>query len=252
VLYYAIEAVQKGLVALIPVVVARRVRYGGPVRPAEFLALNSGVARLLLSFERLPALGLVTRMPGKRVHYQVNIALYDLWIRAELVVCVLAVALAVRFRKRLAPWVTGCLLLGPWVALAPIEWFVHEARDAILERIRLPYWGVRVFDDLVLMPISVLTMIPLVLAVADAVRMHRPRPTWVERACLALALIWFLGVRLRYYSQMSLNQPGSASLILIAIDLVELVVAAAVCVVVTRRYGPAVGRWFGLVESHET
>ncbi|MBX6314575.1 MAG: hypothetical protein IRY99_16930 [Isosphaeraceae bacterium] len=59
--------------------------------------------RLLLSFERLPVLGLVIQMPGNQVNYQVNIERYRLWMLAELVVSALAVALAVGLRRRLAP-----------------------------------------------------------------------------------------------------------------------------------------------------
>ena len=144
-----------------------------------------------------------------------------------------------------------CLLLGAWVAFAPAEGFVHEGRDAILDWIRLTYWEVRVFNDLLAMPFVVLSTIPLVLAVTDAVRKHRARLTWVERACLALALTRFFGVRLRFYSQMFLNQPGSLSLIMITIDLVELLVAVGLCLVITRRYGPMLGRWFGLIDQRE-
>jgi hypothetical protein len=116
-IYYLTEGVQKGLVAMIPVVVSRRFLYDGPVRPAEFLALSYGVPRLLLSFERLPVLGLAMRMPGNQVNYRVDIERYQLWMLTETVVAASAVAMATCFRKRLAPWVTCCLLLGIWVAL---------------------------------------------------------------------------------------------------------------------------------------
>jgi hypothetical protein len=252
-LYYLNEGVQKGLVAMIPVVVSRRARYGGPVRPAEFLALSSGVPRLLLSFERLPVLGLVIQMPGNQVNYQVNIERYRLWMLTELVVSALAVALAAGLRRRLALWVTCSLLVGAWVALGPVEGFIHEGRDAILDRVQLPNWEARLFNDLLAMPFLVFRMIPLVLAATDAFRGDRAGRTWVERACLGLALISFLGGRLVYYSRMSLNRPGGGSLNAITIDLVELMIAMALSLAIVRRYGPVLGRWFGLIElpSHE-
>lgn len=88
------------------------------------------------------------------------------------------------------------------------------------------YWGARLFNDLLAIPFLIFWMIPLVLAVTDALREDRAGRTWVERACLGLALTWFLGVRLRFYGQMSLSRPGSGALHAITIDLIELVVAS--------------------------
>ncbi len=67
-LYYLMEGLQKCLVAMTPVVVARRIRYGGPIRPSEFLAFSSSVPRLLMSLERLPTFGYLRahgRKPGQ-------------------------------------------------------------------------------------------------------------------------------------------------------------------------------------------
>src|SRR5262245_52669626 len=111
------------------------------------------------------------------------------------------------------------------MALVPVEAFVQEGRDAVLNRVQLPYWGVRVFNDLLRIPFMVLGMAPMVLALTDALHNDRARRTWVERACLGLGLTGFVGVRLRYYSQLLLNQPGTGSHIPITIDLVELIVA---------------------------
>ncbi len=113
------------------------------------------------------------RTAGSQVNYQyVSIELFRVWLLSELIVCVLAVGLAVGLRRRLAPWVTCLLLLGAWIALAPIEVFVQEGRDAILQRVVLPYWGIRPLNDLLLMPFLVLGMAPLVLALTDALEQH--------------------------------------------------------------------------------
>lgn len=252
-LYYLIEGAQKGLVAMIPVVISRRVRYGGPVRPAEFLALSYGLARLLLSFERLPALGLVTPTPGSRVSYQVDIERYRLWMLIELVVFGLAFGIASGLRRRPAPWAIGGLLAVAWAALGPAEAFANEGRDAVLDRFPLPIWGVVLFDRLLKMPFRVLWLTPLVLAVAGTLRRGaRTRSTWVERACLGLALAWFLGLKFRDYSQISFVRSGSSLITSMAIEVIELVVSTGLCLFIAWRYGPRFGRWIGLAEPTGT
>jgi hypothetical protein len=241
--YYFKEGLQKGLVALIPVVIARRVRYGGPIRTAEFLALTVGVPRLLLSFERLPALGLVVRAPGRSVHYQINADLYDRWMQTELFLALLAVAAAVRFRERLAPWVTATLLVGFWVALAPAEGFVHQFRDAILERVHWPRWGVVVLNDVLLMPFRVFWMVPLVADVMDRLGGDRRAPTWVEAACLGLALSWFLCVRFKYYIDVYYTPLRPGSYERIVRDMIEIVAAVILGILLVQRCGPALRRW---------
>jgi hypothetical protein len=247
-LYYLIEGAQKGLVAMIPVVIARRLRYGGPVRPAEFLALTYGLARLLLSFERLPALGLVTPTPGSRISYHVEIERYRLWMLTELVMSGLALGLASGLRRRLAPWAIGVLLAVAWAALGPAEGFANEARDAVLDRFSLPIWGAVLFDGLLKMPFRVLWLTPLVLAVVATLRGARTRSTWVERACLGLALAWFLGLKFRDYSQISFVRSGSNLFTAMAIEVIELAVSTGLCLFLILRYGPRFGRWIGLAE----
>jgi hypothetical protein len=237
---------------MIPVVISRRVRYGGPVRPAEFLALTYGTARLLLSFERLPALGLVTPMPGSRVSYHVEIERYRLWMLIELIAAGLAFGIASGLRRRLAPWAIGGLLAVAWAALGPAEGFVNEARDAVLGRFPLPIWGAVLFDGLLRMPFRVLWLTPLVLAVVATLRGFRTRPTWVERACLGLASAWFVGLKFRDYIQMSSVRSGWGLFTAMAIELIELVVSTGLCLVLTWRYGPRFGRWAGLVEPAGT
>jgi hypothetical protein len=242
--YYFTEGLQKGLVALIPVVIARRVRYGGAIRPAQFLAFTVGVPRLLLSFERLDALGMVVRVPGSLVHYRINAELYDHWMRVELFLALQAVAFAALLRRRLAPWGTSFLLVGVWVALAPAESFVHDFRDAILERVYWPRWRVVGLNDLLLMPFRVFWMVPLVAAVMDQLRSDRRAPTWVDRACLGLALCWFLCVRLKYYIDVYHTPTLSGPYERIARDMIEIVLAMIVSLLMVRCYGPALGRWF--------
>ncbi len=251
-LYYLIEVAQKGLVAMIPVVISRRVRYGGPVRPAEFLALSYGLARLLLSFERLPALGLVTPAPGSRVSYQINIERYRLWTLIELVVSGLAFRIASGLRRRLAPWAIGGLLAVAWATLGPAEAFANEGIASVLDRFPLPPWGVLLFDRLLKMPFRVLWLTPLVLAVTGTLRGARPRSTWVERACLGLASAWFLGLKFRDFSQISLVRSDWSLFTWMAIEVFELVASTGLCLFMTWRYGPRIIRWIDLAEPTGT
>jgi hypothetical protein len=245
-IYYLTESLQKGLVALIPVVIARRVRYGGAIRPAEFLALTVGVPRLLLSVERLPALGMVVRVPGSRVRYEIIAELYDLWMQIELCLALLVLAVAVKLRRRLAPWVTSALLVAVWVALLPLEGYVHQVRDAILYRLRWRYWGVVCLNELLELPFRVFWMVPMVAAVVDRLRGDRRAPNWVERASLGLALSWFLCVRIKYYIDIYYAPARPRSNEKITLDMIEVVVAVMLSLLMVRRYSAALGRWFFL------
>jgi len=246
-LSYLNEGVRKGFVAMIPVVVARRIRYGGPVRPAEFLALCFGASRLVLSFERIPSLGLVVRSPGKQLSYTINIELYNCWMLTQISICALAVGLAAMFRRRLVPWQTCCLLVGAYLALDPIEWFVHTGRDAILDRVQLPSWAVRVGNDLLTMPFLILGAVPMVLAILDRIRRNREKWTWLEHVCLGLTLASFVGIRLKYYGKMGMSMNGSEAIEMIAINAAEIVAALSICLIIVRRYRFRIGRWFLLI-----
>jgi hypothetical protein len=245
VLRYVDEGLQNGLMAMIVVVIARRLRYGGPIRPAEFLAFTVGVPRLLLGLQRLPALGLITRVPGTELR-SLDIEWFRLWMLAESTLCALALATALAFRRRLAPWVVCCLLSGAWVAQQPVEFFTQEVRDAILLRYHPPIWAVRLLNDLLAMPFVMLAVVPIVAVLFYELRGNRPARTWVETACLGLGLASFVAVEIRICSWFYLGPGWSNPVEQIVVRMAELAFGAIMCVLLVKRYGARFASWLGL------
>jgi hypothetical protein len=134
--------------------------------------------------------------------------------------------------------------VGVWVALAPAEVFVHQLRNAILERVRWPRWGVVGLNDLFSLPFRVFWMVPLVAALVNHLRGDRRTSTWVERVYLGLALCWFLCVRLKDYIDAYHTPALSGSYDRIARDMIEIAIAVLLSLFMVRRYGTALGRWF--------
>ena len=72
VLLTAREILRKGCIALAPVILARKIRHKGPIRPGEFAALCVGVDQLMLSLYAWPFLGILRPIPGKKDFYEID------------------------------------------------------------------------------------------------------------------------------------------------------------------------------------
>ena len=236
VLIYFNEATRKGLLAMVPVILSRRIRYGGPIRPAEFPALSDGFYRLLVSFERWPALGLIIPpTPGVGTTFpSVDIDRYRLWMLICLVFCGLALGLAATLRRRLAPWALGVLLASALATSAGVEQFSKMGRDAILDQVQLPRWGVILLDRILNVPFAAIGLLPMTWAWSAAIRGGRGRWTWVEKACLGMATLGYLGMKAQSYIRTASGPNPSRLLELVATDAAQLIVASGICFVLAR------------------
>ncbi len=207
---YLGEGLRKGCLTLLPVVAARRARYGGAIRPAEFAALCVGASRLLLSFERLPALGLVVPAPGRPGYYRVNIEAYRAWNLIQLAIAALAAWVVATRRRRLPAATVGASVLVVWWGLSvPSQFFYQQGRNAILEAMPLPWTATRALDTLLTLPFGIVYLVPMAAAVLDFRRPFRPGRTWVEWAGLALAAASWLASEFRYLAMIYLDLPRS-------------------------------------------
>ncbi len=240
------ESLQKGCAALLPVIVARRVRYGGPIRPAEFLALTLGFPRLLLSLERLPGLGLVYEQPGRPGFYTVNPDTYDLWEQIQAAVGVLAAVLFVLRRRRPPPWVAGLLLVVAWHGA--FDGGSHFLQKGINERLIAMTDVVqtrRLIGILASFPNAAISFLPFAAAAFDLRRSGRRAWTWVEWAAMGQAVGFMALARAHYLIRSYLEGPRATFLEVRGPGITQTIAAIGLALAIVRRFGPAWRRWMG-------
>ena len=225
---------------MLPVIVARRVRHGGPLRPAEFAALCIGVPHLLLNFERLPIFGLLVANPGRKDSYSIRIEAYRIWMLCLLIVSTLAALLLVIRRRSLPKSVAGFALLVVWLGSLPCQFFVQQGFHILLDAVFLPSWGIRTLNLLVdSLPFLVIGTLPTVAAILDVTPSGWRDRTWLEWTCLVLALGFWLVTKTQFFIT---NWYGPFGIDLIIYEATTLV-AVALCVWIVRRFGPGFRRW---------
>jgi len=195
--------------ALVPVILARRFRYGGMARPAEFLAACCGLPLLVDWVEillirayvrarggSLPGSGLV----GMPAHS------WDAWrdgphraFQEGVLLTGVAAAVGVYLgRKRLPGWLLTALVLVAWLGLystVPVlltRAFVLSIYHAT-GNVPVGPMGGALIDLLInLLPTFLMFSVPACLAFHDLRSSGAPRPTWLARTGLALASLLFL------------------------------------------------------------
>jgi hypothetical protein len=248
VLLHAREVLRKGCMALVPVILARKVRHGGPIRPGEFAALCVGADQLMLALYGWPFLGILTPIPGKKDFYEVNDTAFWIWKVATFAASALAAILLATLRRRLPAVVSGLLLVASWYGLySPLQSFTLDAVPYLMQGFypRLSTLGRTVLSEAIWFPFVVIGMIPAVFAALDAAR-RRPGRTWVEWTGLALALGWEVCVRGQTFVRQRLGDLGPRNPEINAVYTVSLILAILVALVLARLLDPPFRRWLGL------
>ncbi len=184
-----IETTQKISLSLVPLILLRRMRYGGPLRPVEYLPLLTGTFLTLFELSRWPLLGLFYRSPYPPHHISVHPEAYYLWELTELAIGALAGLVVFLGRHRPPGWVRGIALAVSWQLLTTwICYFYQEWANGRLMLWSTPLHVVIGSTFLVQWPQSLVFFLPTMIALIDLVRPGQGRRTWVIWAAAAFAL----------------------------------------------------------------
>ncbi len=250
ILLYATEITRKGCLALVPVILMRRVRNGGPMRPGELAALCFGIDLLLLAVYQSPVLGILSLTPGTKDVYTVNMGPFWTWYVAILALSLAAVVLLFVRRRQLPGWVAGLLLCAGWYGLHPCEVIYKEAFDALFGDglMGLPMVArFAIHSVAASLPFSVLGHLPTAFAALDGMKPQAGR-TWVERAGLAMTLgLWIVG-DCRNFARFWLDVPALQTRAIVAFNVVMPLLVIALSFALARRLDATLRRWLGLAE----
>ncbi len=186
---HGIELTQKACLALIPLIIARRMVYGGPLRAVEYLPILTGIFLLGFSISRWPILGLYDRSPSPPHMVLVNLETYYVFELSEIALGTLA-ALLVFFRRRRGPdWISALALAMAWQQLTTwLPYFYQQWANEQIMRLPTPTYVAISSTFLVQFPQYILAYFPLMVAVVDLTRGPRRQRTWVEWAAISIAL----------------------------------------------------------------
>lgn len=248
VLLHAREVLRKGCIALVPVILARKVRHKGPIRPGEFAALCVGADQLMLALYNWPFLGILRPIQGMKDFYEVDDTGFWIWKVATAAASALAAVLLVTLRGRLPAVVSGLLLVAAWYGLfGPLQSFTVDAFPYLTRGLysRLSPLGRTMLTEAMWCPFVVIGMTPAVFAALDAAR-RRPGRTWVEWAGLALALGWEVCVRGQTFLRQRLGDLGPRNPAVNAVHTGALVLAILLALVLAWALDRPLRRWLGL------
>ena len=183
----AYELLQKACVALVPVILIRRARFGGPLRPVEYLPILTATMLVAYSLSRWPVFGLYHGWVGSS-RLSVNPEAYYVWELSKVAVGALAFLVWLGRRRR-PDWISGALLAVAWQMLATwICYFYQGWANARLLVLRpTPYVGL-VSTFLVWTPQIIVYYLPVMIALIDLARPTRPGRSWIVGAAAVVSL----------------------------------------------------------------
>jgi hypothetical protein len=196
-----IELFQKSCVALIPVILLRRRRYGGPLRPVDYSVILMGLSQLFLTiWHWQPLVILYKPSPTSRLTL-VNMEAFRAWKLSKFAIGIMAGLVVVFRRYRRVDCVSGVMIALSWCCLT--ESFTQAYQDwgnSMLQS-PSPRWPLRTVQllstILVQGPISVLTYLPFAILIIDLFRSRRRQKLWVEQVSIVLVYVLMIGFQWR-------------------------------------------------------
>ncbi len=232
------EAEWKVLMALVPVVLARRFRYGrGPSAP-EFVAVVAGIDWALLMLYRWPALGVVYRDPGSSGSLHVSEAGLNLWMLGLALMAMASAAAIVLARARLSSLAIGLLLALAWQVKGPLNHAANLARDAWLWEVNWLTWGGQILQEVLSLPFGVAARLLPLLGLLAFSAPGRRAATWAEWAILTLALARLAGLQVVNATKIYARAHGPIFWVGLASDILEIALALLLAAAIARRLGP--------------
>ena len=200
------QILELSCLALLPVILLRRARYGGLIRPAEFLtaccglpALTWGAELLLMSTLARARTVLGSRGPSltgiqRRVYWQWQNGFHWNWEYGLLIATFTATVALVLGRRRLSGSVRSALLLSAWLGIyETAPWLL---RQSVLFMVT-PYFTVATLsgmNGLIIglltraLPRFVLFSIPFLVTV-EVLQNHKRSRNWLESIGLIFAVL---------------------------------------------------------------
>jgi hypothetical protein len=212
-LQFTTLALSRACMALVPVVLARRARYGGVARPAEFLAAAGGLPPLPRSADHLLFTLWVGFDPWASSTSKLNLTDEELlhrieqwnywqdemfwpWTLGMLAVASLAVLVLALGRRRWPGWLQTALLLLAWLGFSRGVWAIGANVFSLEKALNANAAG-RVlyavgFSAACLVPFKLFFDVPAGAAWHRLRSARAPRPTWLEWLALGLVATLFV------------------------------------------------------------
>jgi len=214
-LQFAGLALERACLALVPVVLARRARYGGVARPAEFLAAACGLTGVPRAVSRLVFAVQYNPLWGAGPHDALR--RFEAWERWQdetgrvltpglfAAACVAVTAWALG-RRRWPGWVQTALLLTAWLGLCGGAWALGSKALALLgdpsgASAARRLLEAAAFSAACLVPFKLFFDVPAGAAWHRLRSRLAPRPTWLERLALGLVVALFVANQLLHSSE---------------------------------------------------
>ena len=238
------EILQRACLALLPVFVARSIRYAVPVRPTGFLVFCVASPLLWAALQSVPALGLAhPTMQTSRRYVENPVAMR--WLIGAACLTMLAIPLA---RKARPSWIVGGMIAATWAL------FDHAGMYGLARTVSPllpPAWPNPSMTTIIArqfifkLPKDLLLFVPAAASIVFLFRRGRCT-TWVERAGVALSLTWWMVSEISIIHATTRMWRGSELIRKDAVLFAMLLLAATLSALLVSRVGPAWNRWLGL------
>lgn len=194
-----IELLQKSCVALTPVILQRRWRTGGPLRPVEYLPILTALDQIFLSALHWPVFGILYKGAKQSSGIHVDLEAWRAWNLGQLAIGFIAILLVVLRRKRPPDWIAGFLVALAWGRMALVGGiYYQEWGNEWITANGWPLSTVRLLSATVVQgPPGLVVNLPLAMVLVDLGGAHIRRRSWVEwvAAWLTLPLPLFYQAR---------------------------------------------------------
>lgn len=242
---HVIELLQKGCVALIPVIVYRGWRYGRPIRPAEYLPMLTGLSQIAYSTSKWPIFGLTYKAPNPPHMTLVNIEAYHVWELSEIAIGLVAALLFSIRRRRVIDWLAGVFLAIAWTFLTASAGFVYQqwANDRIAAMGASFETSALLSTVLVQGPQYLIGWMPLAITLIEMNRPPSRRRPWIEWVAFASAvpLVFLYEARFHAHRMIARSSFNFAN----AVDLSAKVITFGLSYALARGSEPAWRRLLG-------
>ncbi len=252
------QVLELSCLALLPVIILRRARFGGLIRPAEFLtvccgfpALTWGAEILLISTFVRYNNGVNLRGPGligipRRAYWQWQNGYHWTWEYGLVIAAFSASAALLIGRRRLPGSLRSALLMMVWLGIyETAPWLLRQSALYVVTRfftngILSGVNGLIIASLTRNLPRFVLFSIPFLVTV-DALQIHKRSRNWVESIGLIFAVLIFLGAEAMFLIRNSSDYSPLSMWLreTILIHLLAMLASISIGLLIARRIGPA-------------
>ena len=252
------QVLELSCLALLPVIVLRRARFGGLIRPAEFLtaccglpALTWGAELLLMSTFVRSRNGVDPRGPGligipRRAYWQWQNGYHWTWEYGLLIAAFTATAALLLGRRRLPGSLRSALLMTVWLGTyETAPWLLRQSVFFVVTRF-VRGGTLSGMNGLILvsltrnLPHFMLFSIPFLVAVEAFRKQKRPR-NWLESTGMSFAVLIFMVAETIFLVRNSSDYSPLSMWLreTVLIHVLAMLASISLGLLIARRIGPA-------------